>query len=207
MSPSLAQDEIRWSPFFLFHSAKSNCTHFLCTKPARQLSAPIKECEMWLIQSLWRGDWGERWAGHAGYRSPQQSWPCCFPWHPSPTPRWPLSFLYLPSLSFLSPWSSRTVSYSPSPSVNTEFCPNSVSSEKLMCTELSVVDHGLTLCSPGDDQLSNGIAHDVSSALMPKARLATDKCKKAEQNKKHLFCLTGRPQKLTLLPVLSASSH
>lgn len=47
--PSLAQNGIRWSPFFLLRSAKSIRTHFLCTKPARQLSAPIKECEMWLI--------------------------------------------------------------------------------------------------------------------------------------------------------------
>lgn len=85
VSPSLAQDEIRWSLFFLFHSAKSNHTHFLCTKPAHQLSAPIKECEMWLIQSLQSGGHGEQWAGHAGRRSPQWSWPCCLPW-PLPLP-------------------------------------------------------------------------------------------------------------------------
>lgn len=151
MSPSLAQDEIRWSLFFLFHSAKSNHTHFLCTKPARQLSAPIKECEMWLIQSLQSGDHGERWAGRAGCRSPQWSWPHCFPWHSFPTLRWPLCFLYLSCLSSSSPWSSKTVSCSPSLSINREFCPNSVSSDKLMCTELVVVDHGLTLNSVRDN--------------------------------------------------------
>lgn len=125
MSPSLARDEIRWSPFFLFHSAKFIWTHFLYTKPARQLSAPIKACEMWLIQSLQQGDQNERWAGHAACKSPQCPWPCCFPGTLS-TPRWPLSFLHLPSPSFLRPWSSKTVPFPGSPSINRKFCPNSV---------------------------------------------------------------------------------
>lgn len=43
--PSLAQEDIRWSPFFLLYFAKSIWTHFLCTEPAHQLSAPIKDLE------------------------------------------------------------------------------------------------------------------------------------------------------------------
>lgn len=53
-----------------------------------------------------------------------------------------------------------------------------MSSEKLMCPELSAMDHGLTLDSLRDNWLSTGTEHGASSALVPKARLAIDKCKK-----------------------------
>lgn len=140
------------------------------------------------------------------------AWPCCcrppwwpglrcFPWPSSPTPRWPRWFLHLPSPSFLSLWSPRTVPCSASPSINRPFCPNSVSSDKPMCTELSVVDHGLTLKSLRDDQLSHDIAHEASSALISKARRTTNECKNHA-----CFALTYRPQTLSSLsPVLSAS--
>lgn len=146
-----------------------SCAH----EPARQLSAPIKECEMWLIQSLQWGNQGKRCAGCAASGPLGGLGPCCFPWHPSPSPRWPLRFLHLPSPSFLRPWSCRTVPCPASPSINRPFCPHSVSFEKLMCTELSVADHGLIPSSLRD----NWLTYEAPSALMPKARLATDECK------------------------------
>lgn len=61
-----------------WHTMKSGGPHSSCStlpnlsehiscahKPAHQLSAPIKECEMWLIQSLQRGDQGKWCAGRA----------------------------------------------------------------------------------------------------------------------------------------------
>lgn len=97
-------------------------------------------------------------------RSPWWPGPWCFPWHSSPPPRWLLWFLHLLSPSPLSPWSSRTVPCPASPSINRPFCPNCVSSDKLICTELSVVGHGLILNSFRDDWLSNDIAHETIDA-------------------------------------------
>lgn len=94
---------------------------------------------MWLIQSLQWGDRGEQWAGPAGCKSPDAPGRAASPGI-LPTPRWPLRFLPLPVPSFLSPWSSRTVPCPGSSPINGQLCPNFVSSDKLTCIELSVVN-------------------------------------------------------------------
>lgn len=63
-----------------------------------------------------------------------------------------------------------------------------------------MVDHGLILNSLRDNWLSNDIAHEASSASMPKAQVATDEYKNHAS-----FALIYRTQTLSsLLPVLSA---
>lgn len=132
-----------------WHTMKSGGPHSSCStlpnlsehiscahKPAHQLSAPIKECEMWLIQSLQRGDQANGVLAML-LQVPLVAQAMLFSWHSAPTPRWPLWCLHLPFISLLSLWSSRTVPSPASPSINRLFCPNSVSSDKQICRVVS----------------------------------------------------------------------
>lgn len=84
---SLAQEGIRWSPFFLFHFSKCTQTHFLCTGPAHRLSAPIAGWDVVSLVPL-AGRLRRRGRLAALAEGLLATWhACCVPW-PLSSPRW-----------------------------------------------------------------------------------------------------------------------